>query len=469
MAECLEAAGGTKCMVVKEGALAEIPTILTKYFIDGDKSGCSVFLAADTNTLRAAGNTVLETLQAAGIDTAGEHIFDEHIHAEYAHVETLTNKLKEALEKSKHHNKNSDPSQSDPFVLVPLAVGSGTINDLVKRAASELGLPYFCVPTAASVDGYTAYGAALLYEGFKQTLSCEAPLAVAADSAVLAAAPAYLSSSGFGDLAGKVISGSDWIIADKVFTLDGTGELAPGSAAIEKTAWTMVQNPLQNNLAQSVTAARGDKEAVGILFEALGISGFAMQYMKDSRAASGSEHMWSHVWEMENLSVEGVPVTHGHKVAMGTLAASAFTECLFKEKPPLHTNVPSWTEREAAAYRAFAGLDRALPSVLTTIKDKFIDDQSRLIKLREGILDTWDTLRSAVFEQLPPYAELYNLLREAGCPVKPETIGLSRERIIASSIKAQMIRKRFTVLDLAFETGVFDSVLKRMEASNYLS
>jgi hypothetical protein len=28
-----------------------------------------------------------------------------------------------------------------------------------------------------------------------------------------------------------------------------------------------------------------------------------------------------------------------------------------------------------------------------------------------------------------------------------------------------MIRKRFTVLDLAYETGVFEDVLKRMEAS----
>ena len=45
--------------------------------------------------------------------------------------------------------------------LVPVAVGSGVINDIVKRASGVAEIPYCCVPTAASVDGYTSYGAAL--------------------------------------------------------------------------------------------------------------------------------------------------------------------------------------------------------------------------------------------------------------------------------------------------------------------
>ena len=42
----------------------------------------------------------------------------------------------------------------------PVAVGAGTLNDIVKRAAHELERPYLCVATAASMDGYTAFGAA---------------------------------------------------------------------------------------------------------------------------------------------------------------------------------------------------------------------------------------------------------------------------------------------------------------------
>ena len=39
---------------------------------------------------------------------------------------------------------------------MPVAVGSGVMNDLVKHAAFALGRPYLCVATAASMDGYTS-------------------------------------------------------------------------------------------------------------------------------------------------------------------------------------------------------------------------------------------------------------------------------------------------------------------------
>jgi len=189
--------------------------------------------------------------------------------------------------------------------------------------------------------------------------------------------------------------------------------------------------------------------------------------MKDSRAVSGCEHMWSHVWEMENLCADGVPVTHGHKVTMGTLAAAAFTECLFAEKPALCRNIPAWTEREASIHKAFAELPQILPSVLETAKSKFIDDKDKLLTIREGILDNWESLKDAIFKKLPSYADFRTMLSKAGCPVIPEKINLTRIRIIESAIKSQMIRKRFTVQDLAFELGIFDTVLKRMEEGNY--
>lgn len=448
LAECLEAADQTKYMLVEDGALKKIPAVLRRWFSGGEDF--TVFLAADENTFGAAGAAVLETLGAEGI-AADSFVFSGRIHADYGHVQTLKEQFDGA-------RKNRGEK------LVPVAAGSGTVNDLVKRAASELGLSYLCVPTAASVDGYTAYGAALLYEGFKQTCPCEAPLAVAADTAVLAAAPAYLGSSGFGDLAGKIIAGTDWIIADRLYALDGRGELAPGSEKIEERAWAMVQLPLKNNLAQSVNAAKGDRDAVKTLFEALGITGFALQYMKNSRAVSGCEHMWSHVWEMENLSVNGVPVTHGHKVAVGTLAAAAFTECLFAEKPSLPETRPAWPEREAGIREAFAGMDRAAEAALASSREKFIDG-TRARRLAEGILDNWDGIRQAVFEKLPPYHELLELFKNAGAPVRPAETGLSRGRIIAAARKAQMIRNRFTVLDLAYETGALERTMKRMEDS----
>lgn len=112
---------------------------------------------------------------------------------------------------------------------VPVAVGAGTINDRTKLAAQRTGRPYLCVATAASMDGYTSFGAIVTERGFERTIGCPAPRAVIADLGVLAAAPRALSAAGYGDLLGKITAGADWIPAD-----------ALGIEPIDAEAWSLV-------------------------------------------------------------------------------------------------------------------------------------------------------------------------------------------------------------------------------------
>ncbi|MDR3248096.1 MAG: iron-containing alcohol dehydrogenase, partial [Treponema sp.] len=363
LADCLKAADETKELLVNRGCYGEIPTLLKKYY---QFSG--VYLVSDENTWEAAGKKVKEVLSGAGIAIRGEFCFPAkpRLHAEYFNVTALKEKFA-AL-----------PNISE---TVPIAIGGGTVNDLVKRAASELGesaasyRTYLCVPTASSVDGYTAYGAAILYDGFKQTMSCPAPMTLAAEPEVLAKAPAYLSSSGFGDLASKIIAGADWIIADLVGP-----QGAPVAEKIDEKIWNMTQPGLLDYLERSISAAQGDSDAVIALFEALAITGFSMQAFKSSRPVSGSEHLFSHVWEMDDLSVDGVPVTHGHKVTIGTLAATAYHEIFFADpsgppSPPPGYNRPSPAERMVDVSSAFAG-SRAHDLVVKTALEKLVDDKT---------------------------------------------------------------------------------------------
>ena len=96
----------------------------------------------------------------------------------------------------------------------PVAVGAGTINDLVKRASVEAKTPgYLCVATAPSVDGYTSYGAALTVNGVKKTVPCPAPTAILADNRVIGSAPLPMIAAGYADLAAKIVAGADWHIA----------------------------------------------------------------------------------------------------------------------------------------------------------------------------------------------------------------------------------------------------------------
>ena len=445
LTECLKYADETKALTLKKGALADIPSLLSDLF-----EYKAVCLIADENTFKAAGKKAKDVLENAGIKISGSHIFpgEPRLHAEYTHVRFL---------------KEWISSQPGFPALVPVVAGAGTVNDLVKRAAFELKLPYLCVPTAASVDGFTPNGASLLMDGFKQTLPCTAPRALAADTEVIAQAPAYLSSSGFGDLASKIIAGTDWIIAEKANSLG-----APGAHAIDPIPWGMVQNNLLDALNRSVNAARGDGEAVNTLFQSLAITGFAMQYMKNSRPVSGAEHLWSHVWEMEDLVFNGVPVTHGHKVTIGTLAATAFTEIFFADPkgPPEAVKGykrPSRDERKAEISKVF-GNNRAYDKIVSEAMEKMIDEKT-VLNINEAFRDSWKDIRSRVLDRLLPYGELKALLARAECPIKPEAIGLNRSEAIATARRSQMIRNKYCILDLSWDMGNFEKVLEKIESS----
>ncbi|MDR0668961.1 MAG: sn-glycerol-1-phosphate dehydrogenase [Treponema sp.] len=445
LADCLKAADETRELLIHRGCYTEIPALLERFYQAG-----GVYLVSDEHTREAAGRRVREILEEAGIPIAGELCFpaSPRLHADYSHIAAITGGISVL---------------PNPGGVVPVAIGAGTVNDLVKRAASELKRSYLCVPTASSVDGYTAYGAAVLYEGYKQTMSCPAPLALAAEPEVLAKAPSYLSSSGFGDLASKIIAGCEWIISDAVEPLG-----VPGADRIDGAIWNMTQPGLMGYLERSIDAARGDAGAVIALFEALAITGFSMQAFKGSRPVSGSEHLFSHVWEMDDLSLDGVPVTHGHKVTIGTLAATACCELFFADpaappSPPAGYVRPGLSQRTNSVSSAFKG-SRCHDLVVQTAREKYMDSRTAA-RIGEAVRDNYRELRDRVLARLLPYEKLKEILAQALCPLKPETIGLSRSEAIATARRAQMMRNKYGILDLAWDLGVLEPILSRLEDS----
>ena len=56
-----------------------------------------------------------------------------------------------------------------------VAVGSGTINDLAKRASTLVNRPYIAVGTTASMNGYASGIAAILDGGLKTTVPARPP------------------------------------------------------------------------------------------------------------------------------------------------------------------------------------------------------------------------------------------------------------------------------------------------------
>ena len=144
------------------------------------------------------------------------------------------------------------------------------------------------------------------------------PVAVVADLDVLARRRRRMAGWGYGDLAGKVVAGADWMLADA---------LGVRRRSIRGPS-RMVQENLATGCAARSGVARRDRDALGDLMSGLLVSGFAMQAHGNSRPASGSDHQFSHLWEMERLPIDGEPAAHGACVGIGCVAMLALYEWL---------------------------------------------------------------------------------------------------------------------------------------------
>lgn len=434
IAQALESARDTRSLHVAAGARQ-----LAGAFFEREFGRVPAVVIADPRTFAAAGADVLASIRRQGLDRGPPIILDDpKLYAEYSYVDEIMRALADR------------PG-------VPIAVGSGTINDLVKLVAHRLDRAYLAVATAASMDGYTAYGASITRDELKQTFDCPAPAAVLADLDVIAQAPEGLNASGYADLAAKIAAGADWLVAD-----------ALGVEALDPPAWSMVQRRLRWWLADPAGIRNGVPESTRRLTTGLLMGGFAMQRTKTSRPASGAEHQFSHLWDMQHHIFNGRPPSHGFKVGIGTLASIALYEQLLAlplDQLDIDACRARWPDRAQAlaeARDAFETTELTECAVRET-SEKYLDREalrSQLARLR----DVWPELRTRLREHLIPFAELRRMLDNAGCPVEPSQIGISRERLKQSYRQASYIRRRFTVLDLANRTGLLDHCLDRLFA-----
>ena len=407
---------------MESGALKDAAQVVKEYF-----PGKTPWIVADGNTWAAAGEKVQTILKKANIPQAAPCILPAvpKPHPDYELACQLAEKI--------------------PENCVPVAIGSGVINDLIKTAAGIKNIGYCCVPTAPSVDGYTSKGSAMSVYGSKKTVDCPAPMAVVADRGVLETAPAEMAAAGFGDLATKIVAGADWIIAD----------ILKQDPIVPKT-WDVVQKDLRSWLK--------DPKDLKAIFMGLAATGYAMQMHHDSRPASGSEHLFSHVWEMEGLTFNGEEVSHGFKVSVGTIASlrlmQYFLGLSVEEAQRLAEPPQEWPERKAEVDKLLEkNCYGTTPAQLAA--EKFLSPAQTLVR-REEIYALWGKLQAKVKEQLGDQASLEESLKNAGCPTRPEEIGLSREQFCHGIFTAQLIRKRYNILELLTDTGLFKQAVKKL-------
>ncbi len=424
--EAVERAADTRAIVSGSGALATVGELFVSQF--GRRPA---FIVADETTAGLAATGVADQLAAAGIVLTGSLIFP------------ATPVLSPAVEHAHLIAKALDGT-----LAIPVAIGSGTINDLVKYGASLADRSYFVVATAASMDGYAASGAALIADGFKQTFVCPAPRAVVADLDLIRTAPPSMTASGYADLIGKITAGADWILAD-----------ALGIDPIQPDIWEMVQPTVRSLLGSAAAVRAHEPEAMETLLNGLLLTGLAMQASGTSRPASGSEHQFSHYWEMQGLSIDGVPISHGFKVGLGSLAVTALYESLLTlDDRDLAAAADShWPKFSTIEKKITAMNDdpRVIERAILESRAKYPSNAARLERVSH-LREIWPALAEQLKEQLVPIEKLQSVLREAGCATTPGELGLGKKRLQTAYFAARQIRRRYTVLDTVTELGRFD-------------
>ena len=437
----LERATDTKACVIGDGVISQTAGMFKAQFPGAKRA----IVVCDPRTKAAAGETVEKLLAEAGV-AVSEYVLEpggKTFHADYHYAAEVREAIKAA------------GVEKDGDTIVPVAVGSGVVNDLAKLASGEIGIPYMVVATAASVDGYSSFGAAIRSpEGAKKTYACPAPRAILADLDVMRTAPAWMAASGFADLMAKVPAGADWILAYEL-----------GATPWHDSSWHTVQDGLK--------AAIGDPEGVAAMktgpltrfVEGLMLGGFAMQDMQSSRPASGAEHLFSHLLEMRDHTFKGEIVPHGIQVGVFTLfMCRVYEEMLAFDYTKLDVEacLGNWkplAEQEAEGAAAFAGTK--FPEIgVKAVQAKFIDREATRARL-EDFKARWPQIKARLEGQLVPSAEIERRLRVAGAPATPEEIGSTVAASLADARKTIFMRDRYMALDFLALTGQLDDFAKK--------
>ncbi|MBD3422251.1 MAG: iron-containing alcohol dehydrogenase [Chitinivibrionales bacterium] len=319
----------------------------------------------------------------------------------------------------------------DASIIV--AAGCGVLNDLSKWAAFELDLPYVCVATAASMNGYASANIAATVKGVKIVKRGRAPRAVLADPAIIMNAPNELTASGLGDILAKSVSAADWVV----------NHLLYGDYYCERANLLIADiEPLYLDNPEGIRDR--SPQAFEALFQGLLLTGVAMTMAETSSPSSGGEHLISHTLDMMS-GIDGIPhYYHGSQVGIGTIIAS---ELYYRI---MHMAAPKLKMYATDINPQFWGW------LTDEVTAHFNEKQVRLHAMQAKLSapENWSTMQSRVKEFVRHPEVIRDCLKRAGAAYTAEHICCSRERLITALLHAHEVRSRVTILDLARMTGI---------------
>ena len=395
-----------KHVIIGEGATSALSDITKKYK--------KILLVADENTYAAA--------------RGAESYINEKI---YDRIIFPGNVILVPNEDSINRIKSKINNETDLI----LGIGSGVINDLCKHTSFEFGVPYHIIATAPSMDGYASKGAALIIGGMKVTLNASVPEAIIADTDILKKAPMEMIIAGYGDIIGKYSCLSDWKLSALVrgeyicdFVVNTTYE------EIEKT----------RKIAKLLKTR--DSDAIETLMKALVSVGILMAYVGNSRPASGSEHHFSHYFEIVGILKGEEYLPHGIDVFYSAAETAKIREIICAlESPLLPRESLLRCKYKDDIHRIYGNL----AGEIFELQDKvglYSESEARLLVYREKWREICALLREA-----PKFSEMQGLLSEVGMQYSSFKELYGDKKINDAYLYAKDLKDRYTLLWMYYD------------------
>ena len=338
-----------------------------------------------------------------------------------------------------------------------VVVGSGTITDICKVATERVGrervgrIPLVVLQSAASVNGFSDDLSVMLKDGVKRTIPSRWPDALLVDLPTLAAAPPAMNAAGFGDAIAMYTAPADWYLAS-VVGMDDSYHPAPVD---------MLLGGGPDLLDRADELRRHEPGALDRLARMLALDGIAIGVTGTTAVLSGTEHLVSHLLDM-NAGKRDLPLAfHGAQVGVATIVVAAAWETLLDELDPSAVDVdacfPEPASMEPVVRAAFEELDPtgAIGDECWSDYGKKLEHWRENRQDFEAFLDNWPRYRDELGGMVASPERLCGALKEAGAPARfgelepaatPETVRWALRN-------CHLMRNRFTFVDLLYFLG----------------
>lgn len=244
--------------------------------------GPKAMIVCDPRTKEIAGEKAAQRLGAAGFQSS------------FVLIEAATMKWVD-------HVKAEAKKAGADFLI---GAGGGSVIDVAKLSAFDLHIPYISLPTSAAHDGIASARASIKETAGNVSKEAKPPEAIVADTHLILKAPWRMIAAGCGDVLANLVAVKDWELAHH---LKGE-EYSSFAAALSRTAAELV-------LENAADIRPGLEESVWIVVKSLITSGVAMSVAGNSRPASGSEHLFSHMLDR----IAPGKALHGEQCGVGAI------------------------------------------------------------------------------------------------------------------------------------------------------